>query len=64
MVHDHGAVELKWHAVKRVVEADGFLLMYITPEIVYYVPKTSVASGDWTKIVGWIEGAGLSVVSA
>lgn len=64
MVHDQGAVELKWHAVKRVVEVEGFLLMYITPEIVYYVPKTSVASGDWTNIVGWIEGAGLSVVSA
>ena len=45
-----GSVDLRWPAVKQIVETPTFLLVYVADRVAYYVPKRTIPTEDLTAI--------------
>ena len=41
-----GSSDIRWIAVKQVVETPEFLLIYVTEKIAHYVPKRAIAAAE------------------
>ena len=45
-----GALELRWAAVKQVVETAEFLLVYVTERFGYYLPVRAMSAVDLSRV--------------
>jgi len=55
-VRNYGAgfsVEMSWESIPKVILSKDFLLMYISKNCAYYLPKELVTEDEYNQIVEW-----------
>jgi hypothetical protein len=49
-----GSADVRWAAVKQVVETPEFLLIYVTDRIAHYLPRRAIPDGalpEWRRLI-------------